>query len=78
MQLRTDTEGMKALGKKQVCDIILYDQRPKCQENQQILIKQLEKVCYQFMVQVAAEGKGVRMRHHGPSAEQCRDDFEID
>ena len=69
---------MKALGRSQVCDIILNDQRPKCTENEDRIIKHLESICYQFLAQVASEAKGIRMKHHGPSIDELSPDLEID
>ena len=50
LQLRTDTYGMKSMGRQQVFKALLDDDRDKCKENETILIQQLEQICYEFLV----------------------------
>jgi hypothetical protein len=46
LQLRTDTYGMRHMGREKVCHKLLDDGRDKCVENEAALVKQLEAMCY--------------------------------
>lgn len=78
LQLRTDTYGMKSIGKKGVCNYILDDKRDKCVENENALITMLEQMCYEFLVQVAGESKGLRLRYQGQKNKESCNEIEID
>ena len=64
------------MGKKYVCDLILNNDRDKCRENEEKLVKMLEKICYEFLVKVAGESKGLRMKYLGPKGHECGEEMD--
>jgi hypothetical protein len=69
---------MKRLGRTGVCNTLLDDKRDICITNESQLIVQLEEMCYQFLVKVAGEAKGLKLKYLAPTNGEGAADLEID